>query len=91
MSYVKADQILPDEIIELIQKYIDGQYIYIPRKENSRRKWGEKTQIRKELYSRNKSIYKDFNKGFGVSELAAKYYLSEKSIQRIIKKEKNMQ
>jgi len=86
MSYIKADEILPNDIIKLIQKYIDGEYIYIPRKENSRREWGEKTQIRKELEERNQNIYADFEQGHTISDLAAKYYLSEKSIQRIIQK-----
>lgn len=32
MGYVKAEEILPMEMIELIQEYVDGQNIYIPRK-----------------------------------------------------------
>lgn len=90
MSYSKADQILPIEIIKLIQKYVDGQYIYIPRKENSRREWGEKTQIRKELKERNQKIYADFLQGYAISDLAKTYYLSEKSIQRIILETKSL-
>jgi Mor family transcriptional regulator len=86
---MKAEQILPIEIIELIQKYVDGQYIYIPRKENARREWGEKTKIRKELKERDQKIYTDFQLGYSVSNLATMYYLSEKSIQRIIQKIKN--
>ena len=88
MSYIKAEQILPEEIIQLIQKYVDGECIYIPRKNNNRREWGEKTQIRKELQVRNQSIYADYQKGYSVTKLAEKYYLSEKSIQRIVQKEK---
>lgn len=88
MCYKKAEQVLPEEIIKLIQKYVDGEYIYIPRKENSRREWGEKTQIRKELEERNQNIYTDFQKGYTITSLAGKYYLSEKSIQRIIQKMK---
>ncbi|EPS46844.1 hypothetical protein CFSAN002368_26727 [Clostridium botulinum A1 str. CFSAN002368] len=32
MKYEKAQNILPDGIIEMIQNYIDGGYIYIPKK-----------------------------------------------------------
>ena len=32
MGYMKAEEILPIEIIELIQQYVDGENIYIPRK-----------------------------------------------------------
>ncbi|ELP58186.1 hypothetical protein F502_15830 [Clostridium pasteurianum DSM 525 = ATCC 6013] len=27
MSYIKADDILPQELLEIIQNYIDGEYI----------------------------------------------------------------
>jgi len=37
MGYKKAELVLPIEIIELIQNYVDGEYIYIPRKDNERR------------------------------------------------------
>ena len=90
MSYRKAEQILPDEIIKLIQEYVDGEYIYIPRKENARREWGEKTQIRRELEERNQEIYAGFQQGHSISDLARDYYLSEKSIQRIIYKMKSV-
>ena len=88
MSYRKAEEILPMEIIELIQKYVDGENIYIPRKENERKEWGEKTSIRQELQERNLKIFTDFKKGYKVQELSIKYFLSEKSIQRILRKMK---
>jgi Mor family transcriptional regulator len=90
MSYRKAEQILPVEIIELIQQYVDGECIYIPRKTNNRREWGEGTRIREELYKRNGLIYADYKKGMTVNELASSYYLSDKSIQRIIREMKNI-
>ena len=84
MGYRKAEQILPNEIIELIQNYVDGECIYIPRKENARRNWGENTNIRKELKERNLSIYLDYQGGMKETQIAEKYFLSVKSIQRII-------
>lgn len=88
MGYIKAEEILPNEIIELIQKYVDGQNIYIPRKTGNRQEWGTCTQVKQELLERNQMIYEDFNTGMTVGELACKYFLSEKSIQRIIRKMK---
>lgn len=90
MSYKRAEQLLPLEIIKLIQDYVDGECIYIPRKDNSRREWGERTQIRNELRDRNHRIYSDYKKGMKITHLAMKYYLSEKSIQRIIRQVKIM-
>lgn len=84
MSYVRAEQILPDEIIELIQTYVDGACIYIPRKENHRREWGDKTKIKQELIERNQEIFTAFLQGCRIEDLALQYYLSEKSIQRIV-------
>lgn len=84
MSYKKAEQVLPSELIELIQEYVDGKSIYIPRKPKNRREWGQKTNIRVDLDNRNKQIYSNYHKGYNIEELAKKYFLSEKSIQRII-------
>lgn len=88
MSYRKAEHILPAEIIELIQNYVDGECIYIPRKKNERKKWGNGTNIRQELQERNNRIYTDYKNGLKTAQLAEKYFLSEKSIQRIIGKMK---
>lgn len=84
MGYIKADEVLPMEIIELIQRYVDGESIYIPRKENQRKEWGSNTLIRQELKDRNNQIFKDYQNGYKVRDLSDKYFLSEKSIQRIL-------
>lgn len=88
MGYIRAEQILPLEIIELIQQYVDGETIYIPRKADNRQEWGTGTSIRAELQGRNQKIYEEYLTGMKASELALKYYLSEKSIQRIIREKK---
>lgn len=85
MSYRKAEQVLQLELIELIQKYVDGECLYIPRKAEKRRSWGEGTMIREELKERNTHIVEDYKNGICVKELAVKYYLSDKSIQRILR------
>lgn len=90
MGYIKAAEILPTEVIKLIQKYVDGKNIYIPRKEDSREDWGTNTKTKKELYRRDKEIYLEYISGSKTLELASKYYLSEKSIQRIIRKMKSI-
>ncbi len=85
MGYIRAEEILPVEVIELIQQYVDGENIYIPRKSAHRQAWGAGTQIKGELLVRNQQIYKDYLAGIKTSELACKYYLSQKSIQRILR------
>ena len=86
MSYIKAEEILPEELIRQIQEYVDGVYIYIPRKPGTRRKWGQKTAYKAELKIRNDRIRKDYGAGMSVAALSCKYHLSEKSIRRILQK-----
>lgn len=85
MSYKKAEEILPEDLIAAIQQYVDGQIIYIPRKAEHRREWGRNTGYREELRVRNDRIRADRARGLGLSELAEKYHLSEKSIGRILR------
>ncbi|MFJ7980983.1 CD3324 family protein [Lysinibacillus xylanilyticus] len=88
MSYKKAKHILPAELLELIQEYVDGEYIYILRRSEHKKNWGSGTTIREELDVRNSKIYNDYLSGMDPANLAEKYYLSSKSIQRIVLKEK---
>lgn len=85
MGYIRAEEILPSEIIEQIQQYVDGQNLYIPRKQGNRLEWGSKTCIRQETRERNESIRREYRAGAGCLELAERYFLSAKSIQRILR------
>ncbi|MDO5336371.1 MAG: CD3324 family protein [Eubacteriales bacterium] len=86
MSYVKASDVLPEELISEIQKYIDGQMLYVPRKCEEHSNWGERSGIRKKLEKRDKQIFDGYVSGKTILDLSEEYYLSEKSIQRIIRK-----
>ena len=88
MGYIRAEEILPVEIIELLQRYADGVNIYIPRKQENRKEWGARTSYKCELQNRNHGIYRDYLLGTTIKDLAEKYCLSEKSIQRIIRQKK---
>ncbi len=84
MKYQKAQNVLPEEVIKIIQEFIDGEFIYIPRKDGQQKAWGEKSGTKHSLMARNTQIYREYTKGLSVSELVGKYYLSEQSIRRII-------
>ena len=86
MSYIKAEDVLPKELIQTIQQYVDGKAIYIPSIQ--KKPWGSETKTRSILLERNQIIYAEFQTGTPVAELARKYSISEKSIQRIIRKRK---
>lgn len=84
MSYVKAADVLPQELIDLIQTYIDGEYIYVPRRAPNRKAWGERTGSKEATHARNLEIYRAYTGGVSTSCLSQRYFLSPKSIQKII-------
>lgn len=88
MSYKKATHVLPEDLLQKVQEYIDGEYIYIPRISDNKKSWGEATTTRRELQDRNEQIYDDYLAGKGMETLAEEYFLSLKSIQRIIRQMK---
>lgn len=85
MKYEKAQNILPEEVIKIIQNYIDGTYLYIPRKSENKKSWGENSGVLKNLEARNKEIFNRYSSGVSIKELANLYFLSESSIKQIIR------
>ena len=84
MGYKTAKTVLPNELIRLIQKYVDGEYLYIPRKEEKRRCWGETTGGRLITQRRNAEIKRRHYGGASVSLLANDYCLSPKTVYKIV-------
>ncbi|MFA7117947.1 MAG: CD3324 family protein [Sphaerochaetaceae bacterium] len=89
MSYKKANDVLPHNLLRAVQQYIDGEYIYIPRKADSKLPWGTHTDTRENLRTRNKEILTKRLAGCSVENLAEQYFLSEKAIYKIINAGKN--
>lgn len=89
MSYKKANDILPHSLLIAVQQYIDGAYIYIPRKEDNKLPWGANTEIRQTLQARNNEILEKRLAGCSVAELAKQYFLSTKAIYKILRAVKN--
>lgn len=83
MSYIRAEEILPEDVLKTVQQYVDGQAIYVPRK--NKRRWGEGTDTRQTLKCRNQEIFRKYTEGSSVRVLSEEFFLTEKSIQRIIR------
>ncbi len=82
MKYKKASDVLPAELVNTIQDYIQGEYIYIPRRE---KKYNSKvTAYQRELQKRDANIYLKVLEGMTKKDLAVKYNLSRSSIRRIV-------
>ena len=86
MSYIRADEILPKELLETIQQYVDGQIIYIPKKE--KQEWGSGSSAKVFFRERNERIFQAWQKGISEDELSRRFSLSRKSIQRILRSQK---
>lgn len=82
MRHVKATAILPEKLIVEIQKYVQGETIYIPKTEYQ--KWGTRSGGRKAIDDRNASIKRAFKSGRTIQQLAEEYFLSIETIKKIV-------
>jgi Mor family transcriptional regulator len=85
LVYKNARGILPDALIEEIQKYIDGASIYIPAKTDEKTEWGHRNGTKARLAKRNAEIRSLFERNVSVSELSDRYYLSSDTVRKIIR------
>jgi Mor family transcriptional regulator len=86
VNYKNAEAILPEHLLLEIQQYIQGEYIYIPTPNGTRKKWGERTGNRDFLNNRNRKIRESFQIGSTITQLATDYCLSIDSIKKIVYK-----
>lgn len=84
MKYVNANSILPETLLAEIQKYVQGETIYIPKPETEYRKWGTLSGGRRILDKRNESIKRAFTSGSTIQQLAAEHFLSMETIKKIV-------
>lgn len=84
MKYVNADIIFPEELLNEIQKYIDGGLVYVPKSKGLRKKWGENSGIRKVLNLRNDEIRQKYFGGDTIDQLSDRYCLSCDTIKKIV-------
>ncbi|KMY43904.1 hypothetical protein AC622_06255 [Bacillus sp. FJAT-27916] len=84
MKYQSANRILPKELLEEIQKYIDGDLLYIPVKEEERKPWGSLTKAKEYTNKRNEEIRASYRQGAAITELADQYSLSPYTIRNIL-------
>jgi Mor family transcriptional regulator len=84
LKYVKASTVLPENLIMEIQKYVQGETIYIPKPRNNHQKWGTRSGGRKYIDQRNAMIKKAFKNGTTIDQLADEYFLSIETIKKIV-------
>ena len=84
MKYGNAKVILPDALVKELQKYVQGEYIYVPIEQKKQKRWGEVSGYRQELKQRNLLIKADFQSGMSMEYLSKKYNLSVYAVRKII-------
>ncbi|MGD6968539.1 CD3324 family protein [Rossellomorea vietnamensis] len=84
MKAAKTQHVLPDDLLKEIQKYVQGESIYIPKLKSSYQKWGSRSGGRKRIEERNARIREAFKNGCRVDRLAEDYFLSPETIKKIV-------
>lgn len=84
MKYINASVILPEVLVEELQKYVQAGYIYIPAKNEQHKSWGELSGYKKELEKRNARIKEEYQRGISIESLSEVYNLSVYAIRKII-------
>ncbi|WP_425461104.1 CD3324 family protein [Flavonifractor porci] len=82
MGYKSATNVLPAYLVSEIQKYVDGEYLYIPS--CKRKNWGSKNGTKAKLAQRDFEIYQDHKNGVSMELLCCKYCLSIKCVEKIL-------
>ncbi len=84
MKYVKAQTVFPKSLLDEIQKYVQGELVYIPKSPDNYIEWGSNTSTKNMIALRNKNIVQAFKTGTSIPSLAECYSLSEDTIKKIV-------
>ena len=83
MKYVNAAEILPEQLLNELQNYINGEVLYVP-KASPKKAWGTNSGSRNFFQERNQEIKKLYHKGYSIDFLMEKYGLAYSTIKKII-------
>lgn len=83
MKYINAAEVLPEQLLMEIQKYITGQMIYIPNRE-LQRSWGERSGAKSFFEIRNKEIKEAYEQGKSIEDISEAFGLAYETIRKII-------
>ena len=83
MKYENAKDILPEKLLEEVQKYAEGKVIYIPRTDKGKG-WGEASGYRDKLNKRTAMICSRYSAGKSIMEIAEEFFLSPETIKKLV-------
>lgn len=82
--YKNAKDVLPEALLRQIWKYVEGENIYIPKRQECRAAWGSLNGSRREYEMRNEQIRQRYAEEATLEELAKEFCLSVESIRKIV-------
>jgi hypothetical protein len=83
MKYVNAAEILPDKLLKELQRYIEGEVLYIPKASN-KKEWGSTSGSRLFYQKRNEEIKRLYKAGYSIEVLVGDYNLAYSTIKKKI-------
>lgn len=85
MRYVNAAEVLPQQLLMEIQRYINGDLLYIPNGEVPT-KWGEKSGSKSYYETRNKRIKQKYQDNCTIEQIAKEFGLAYETVRKIVYK-----
>ncbi|MDX8364694.1 CD3324 family protein [Cytobacillus sp. IB215665] len=84
MSKSTIREKIPKELLRELQKYVQGETIYVPKSKKNYQKWGACSGGRKAINDRNSLLKSEFNNGKSIDQLADEFFLSQATIKKIV-------
>jgi Mor family transcriptional regulator len=85
MRYRNAKEVLPETLLAELQKYAEGQLLYIPGRQPRKAGWGTLNGSRERYTLRNMQMVGHYVSGASVEEISRTFFLSKDSVKKIIK------
>lgn len=84
MKYRNASEVLPDKLLQELQKYAAGEVLYVPA-DRERKKWGSSSGARVYYEQRNEEIrHKYFSLHTSIDALCDEFGLSYETVKKIL-------
>jgi Mor family transcriptional regulator len=85
MKYRNAGEILPEELVKELQKYAEGELIYVPGKQKRKAGWGTVNGSREQYALRNMQMARSYKSGASIEDISRQFFLSKDSIRKIVR------
>jgi len=85
VGYKNARDVLPEQLLEQVQRYCSGELLYVPAKSGAKTVWGERSGAKLHYAERNAKIRRLYSEHYSYETLADMFCLSVDSIRKIVR------